>query len=237
MIIENVNVYNFEGALRGMRNPKNSWSKSDSVYGLELNQADAILSRTNQQPYEIIKTDNDLCEFVSIGPNDLKLAQDLINAGSEHRKFMRQIFVSMDITAPLYWWKEMDTYKVATTADSCSTMHKITSEPITLQSFETDDYNYRLYIKSLDDIDGKFVKPLIDHLENLRRLYLETGNKEYWKELIRWLPEGWLQKRTWTGTYETLRSMYHQRKTHKLTEWHTMCDTIKTLPYAQQFII
>lgn len=236
MRIENINVYNFENALRGMRNPKNSWNKSDSIYGLELNQADAILSRTNQQPYEIIKTDNDLCEFASIGPNDLKLAQTLIKAGSEHRKFMRQIFVSMDITAPLYWWKEMDQYKVGTTTDSCSTMHKITSEPITLQSFETDDYNYRLFTDSLNDIDSSFVKPLITHLEKLRKLYLETGVQDYWKELIRWLPEGWLQTRTWTGSYETIRSIYHQRKTHKLKEWHQVCNAIESLPYASSLI-
>lgn len=144
MKIDNIKVFNFENAIRGMRNPKNSWDKSDSVYGLEINQQDTILARTNNQPFEIINLDNEICEFASLGPNDLRLAKTLIGAGSEHRKFMRQIFVSMDIEAPLYWWKEMDQYKVSTTTDSCSTMHKLTSQPITLSSFEIDDYNYRL---------------------------------------------------------------------------------------------
>ena len=150
MLIENIKVYNFENAIRGMRNPKNSWDKSDSIYGLEINQQDAIFARTNNQPFEIINKDNELCEFASLGPNDLKLATTLIGAGSEHRKFMRQIFVSMDIEAPLYWWKEMDQYKVSTTTDSCSTMHKLTSQPITLSAFEIDDYNYHLQLPNED---------------------------------------------------------------------------------------
>lgn len=237
MKIDNIKVYNFENAIRGMRNPKNSWDKSDSIYGLEINQQDAILARTNNQPFEIINQDNELCEFASLGPNDLKLATTLIGAGSEHRKFMRQIFVSMDIEAPLYWWKEMDQYKVGTTTDSCSTMHKLTSQPITITSFEIDDYNYRLQLPHENTYVYEYEKVVIDMLEKLRQAYIETGNQNYWKELIRWLPESWLQKRTWTGSYENIRSIYQQRKTHKLTEWRTVCDTIKTLPYAKQFII
>lgn len=207
MKFENTEVFNFEGALRGMRNPKNSWNKSDSFYTPE--------------------------GIYVIGDNDMKLAKKLIKAGNEHRKFLRQIFVSVDITAPLYFLKEFDTYKVATTANSCSTMHKIHSEPITLESFETGDYDMK-YSKN-------FVEQyLIPYLEGLRLKYIETNDRGYWKELIRWLPEGWLQKRTWTADYETIRSMYHQRKYHPLhTEWvDGFCGWVETkLPYSTELII
>lgn len=201
MKFENTDTYNFIAAFRGMRNPKNSWIKNDTYYDKSGN--------------------------LIIGPNDIKLAKALIEGGSEHRKFLRQIFVSVDITAPLYWWKEADTYKVGTTANSTSTMHKITSKPITLDCFEKDDFN--------DDIINAQV--IIDICENLRQKYLETNDKKYWKELIRWLPNGWLQTRTWTANYEVLRSMYHQRANHKLTEWETFRMWIETLPYAQELII
>lgn len=218
MKFENTEVLNFEGALRGMRNPKESWSKSDSYYG--NNEAGL--------------------ESYVIGPNDLQLAQTLIRAGSEHRKFMRQIFVSVDITAPLYWWKEFDTYKVGTVANSTSTMHKLASTSITMKCFEMDDFadsneesnNYNLYTKTM-------WSKLIDHLEALRKEFNETKDKRYWKELIRLLPESWLQKRTVTMDYENLLAICSkgQRRFHTLTEWSkSFIDWARTLPYAQELI-
>ena len=205
MEFENAEVFNFEGALRGMRNPLESWDKGDSGY---------IDRRFNDLFY--------------IGKNDLDLAQRLIKAGSEHRKFLRQIFVSVDITAPLYWWKEFDTYKVGTAANSTSTMHKLASTPITLDCFEMGDYC------------GFFETPwknLIALLEQCRKEYNETKDRRYWKELIRLLPESWLQKRTITMNYENILNMYQQRRNHKLTEWSkSFCDWVKTLPYAEELI-
>jgi hypothetical protein len=218
MKFEHSEVFNFEGALRGMRNPLNSWSKSDSKITWEYGE---------MPRYEI-------------GPNDMDLARRLIVGGSEHRKFLRQIMVSVDITAPLYWWKEFDTYKVGTTANSTSTMHKLASTPITLECFETDDYDGDLIYFDSDDsfLDvNDMTSSLIGDLESLRQKYNETKDKRYWKELIRWLPNGWLQTRTVTMNYENLRSMYHQRENHKLTEWHAFCDWVATLPYAKEFII
>lgn len=218
MKFEDTEVFNFDGALRGMRNPKNSWNKSDSYYG-----------------------NNEVgLESYVIGPNDLQLAQTLIRAGSEHRKFMRQIFVSVDITAPLYWWKEFDTYKVGTVANSTSTMHKLASTPITMKCFEMGDFadsneesnNYNLYTKTM-------WSKLIDHLEALRKEFNETKDKRYWKELIRLLPESWLQKRTVTMDYENLLVICSkgQRRFHKLTEWSkSFIDWARTLPYAQELI-
>ncbi len=201
-------VYNFEGAFRGLRNPMNSWDKSDSIF-----------------------TDNKII----IGPNDLDLAQRLIKAGPEHCKFLRQIFVCVDITAPLYWWKEADTYKIGTTANSTSTMHKITSAPITLECFEIEDYNPELSL--IDDANiGLRVDCFLDDLEQLRQKYLETKDKRYWKELIRWLPNSWLQTRTITFSYANLHNIYFQRRNHKLKEWHDFCEWVKTLPFAKELI-
>ena len=221
MKFEHTEVMNFEGALRGMRNPMNSWAKSDSKIAWEYGKL---------PHYEI-------------GPNDMSLAKRLITGGTEHRKFLRQIMVSVDITAPLYWWKEFDTYKVGTTANSTSTMHKLASTPITLECFETDDYCSDLvyFTHDGDTLTDYTVSDIssnmIEDLEALRQKYNETKDKRYWKELIRWLPNGWLQTRTITMNYENLRSMYHQREHHKLTEWHSFCDWVETLPYAQEFII
>lgn len=220
MEFKNTQVFNFEGALRGMRNPLNSWAKSDSKITWEYGE---------MPHYEI-------------GPNDMDLARRLIAGGTEHRKFLRQIFVSVDITAPLYWWKEFDTYKVGTTANSTSTMHKLASIPITLECFETDDYDDSLpigYVLGQKDAAnvGIFVDDFISFLEELRQKYNETKDKAYWKELVRWLPNGWLQTRTVTMNYENLRSMYHQRHTHKLTEWHAFCHWVEDLPYAKELII
>lgn len=168
----------------------------------------------------------------------MDLAQRLIRAGSEHRKFMRQIFVSVDITAPIYWWKEFDTYKVGTTANSTSTMHKLATTPISLECFEIDDLNYNLFPSENQ------ITYFIQLLEELRWKYLETKDKRYWKELIRWLPESWLQTRTVTMTYENLFSICYQRKDHKLNEWSGKDDPtkenfiawVKTLPYADDLI-
>lgn len=208
-------VFNFEGALRGMRNPMNSWIKSDTEIKWEYGDIPKII----------------------IGENDMNLAKRLISGGTEHRKFLRQIMVSVDITAPLYWWKEFDTYKVGTTANSTSTMHKLASTPITLECFETDDFDDNFEISEHYHFSDFVNIELISTLEALRQKYNETKDKRYWKELIRWLPNGWLQTRTVTMNYENLRSMYHQREHHKLTEWHSFCDWVETLPYAQELII
>lgn len=204
MKFDNTDVWGFEHSLRGMRNPLDSWSKSDSIF-------------------------IDPKHFI-LGKNDLSLAQRLIKSGSEHRKFLRQIFVSVDITAPLYWWKEFDTYKIGTVANSCSTMHTITKNPITIDCFEMDDFNREVS-------DTMQIEGFVSYLEHLRKAYLESKNKNYWKELIRWLPESWLQKRTVTMNYENLYSIYRQRKGHKLTEWHKFVDWIKSLPYANELIV
>lgn len=213
MKFEHTKVMNFEGAFRGMRNPMNSWDKSDSKWNVPLHWTD--------DPAEVPFAFND-----EIGEKDLELAQRLIAAGPEHRKFLRQIFVSVDITAPLFWLKEMDTYKVGTVANSCSTMHKLASTPITMECFETDDYR-----PDIVDVSG-----FVQLLEDMRQAYLVTKDKAVWKELIRWLPESWLQKRTFTMNYENIRSMVHQRANHKLSEWHQFIDWAHTLPYADELI-
>ena len=274
MKFENTNVYNFENALRGMRNPLESWGKSDSKFGFalmrdftadsevavtyvnkeesSLNETDRIKFQRGSAAKEYLKWlqdngiksySNGVIQYNLIGPNDMCLAKKLILGGSEHRKFLRQIFVTVDITAPMYWWSEFDTYKVGTTANSTSKMHKITSKPITLDCFETDDYDSQLLInrQDLDDTISSeiesFTSTIIDNLELLRQKYLETNDKRYWKELIRWLPTSWLQTRTVTMNYENLRTIYHQRKHHKLSEWSkSFCNWVKTLPYASSFI-
>lgn len=220
MKFENTEVMNIHAAMRGMRNPKNSWSLSDSM-DLPIDDPDFIKSGG-----------------FFIGPKDMKLAQTLIRSGSEHRKFLRQIFVSVDITAPLYWWKEFDTYKVGTVANSCSTMHKIHSAPITMDSFELGDYHPDVRL-----IDGRMIgdvmSAIADTMEVVRQTYLKTKDKSCWKELIRWLPEGWLQKRTVTMNYENLLGICSksQRRFHKLDEWsQDFIAWARSLPYAQEFI-
>ena len=236
MKFENTEVWGFEHALRGMRNPKNSWNKSDSIV-----YCDDCYTGKEKGKYTGV---GDLCIY--IGENDMKLAQTLIKAGSEHRKFMRQIFVSVDITAPIYWWKEFDTYKVGTVANSTSTMHKITSQPITLDCFEIDDYEKDLFMYYEHSYVKDMVAGIVRNCETLRQRYLETKDKRYWKELIRWLPESWLQKRTVTMTYENLLAMCSkgQRRFHKLNEWSgqdnpnvpNFISWARTLPYAQELI-
>ena len=235
MKFENAEVWGFEHSFRGMRNPKNSWDRSDS----------GKLYWDGTWYHEELK--NYFTEYgvnFYIGENDMKLAQTLIKAGNEHRKFMRQIFVSVDITAPLYWWKEFDTYKVGTVANSTSTMHKLATTPITLDCFEIDDYDRNLSLadnpKDDDGLDNisTFEEDIIYVLENIRQKYLETKDKRYWKELVRWLPESWLQKRTITMNYENVRNMYFQRRNHKLTEWsESFIKWVESLPYAEELIM
>lgn len=200
--IERDAVMNFENAIRGARNPMNSWNRMDSYYDEKGN-------------------------FI-MGPNDLSLAQRLARAGSDHRKFIRQIFVSVDFTAPLYWWKEYDTYKVATVANSTSTMHKIASKPFELDDFSHDHMNE----KALESL-----KSVIAVLEELRLEYVETKDKSVWYSMIQLLPSSYNQMRTCTLNYETLMNIYYARRTHKLQEWHTLCDWITTLPYAKELIL
>ena len=163
-----------------------------------------------------------------LGENDLGLGMRLAKAGSDHRKFIRQIFVSVDITAPLYWWKEFDTYKVGTVANSTSTMHKIHSKPIVMEDFSFD----RLTPES-----EKFAKDMVDYIESVRLKYMEDKDKAYWWDLIQLLPSSYNQMRTCTMNYENLTNMYYARRNHKLDEWHVFCDWIKSLPYAEEFIM
>lgn len=243
MKFEKTEVWGFKHAIRGMRNPMESWNKSDSEY-----ISDYTIGQTKPS-----------YRYFNIGDNDLKLMQKLIKAGTEHRKFMRQIFVSVDITAPLYWWKEFDTYKVGTVANSTSTMHKLATTPITLDCFEIDDCDFTLIyreekrdsrtdVECIDDfiVDSGDCFSLIDFLESLRKKYLDTKDKKYWKELIRWLPESWLQTRTVTFNYENLLAICSrgQRRFHKLNEWSGIDNSqlpnfiswARTLPYAQDLI-
>lgn len=232
MKFEKTEVWGFEHALRGMRNPLESWDKSDS--GTCEDIPCEICPLNNTRKCSKIK----VVDFI-FGSKDTELAQKLIRAGSEHRKFMRQIFVSVDITAPLYWWKEFDTYKVGTVANSTSTMHKLASTPITKECFEMDDFEDVRFGE--DDncygILNEHWDSVIYNCELLRCRYNETKDKRYWKELIRLLPESWLQKRTVTMNYENLYSIVRHRKNHKLTEWSVnFIEWVKSLPYAEELI-
>lgn len=222
MKFEKTEVWGFKHAIRGMRNPLESWNKSDTFINGNCG-TDCPCENCSQT------------EGIEIGERDLFLMQKLIKAGSEHRKFLRQIFCSVDITAPLYWWKEFDTYKVGTVSNSTSTMHKLANTPITIDCFEMDDF------EDCKDDSNVYVSAIwvesITRLEKLRQTYNATKDKRYWKELIRLLPESWLQKRTITMNYENILNMYRQRKNHKLTEWSkSFCDWVKTLPYAEELI-
>jgi hypothetical protein len=199
---ERIAVMNFENAMRGARNPLNSWARSDSFYDEQGN-------------------------FV-LGPNDLDLAKRLRNAGSDHRKYLRQVLVCMDITAPMYWWKEFDTYKVGTVANSTSTMHKIHAAPFTADDFSCE----RMTEETRKQFDG-----VIAYLEDLRVRYNETKDKALWIDMIQFLPSSYNQMRTVTMNYENLINIYHARKNHKLSEWHVLCADIEKLPYAKELII
>lgn len=200
--LERTSVMNFENALRGARNPLSSWAKSDSFYG-------------------------ENGEFV-IGEIDLSLAHRLAVSGSDHRKYLRQVFVSVDITAPIYWWKEFDTYKVGTTANSTSTMHRIHSKDFSRDDFSTD----HMTEGALGALDN-----MISFLEESRVKFTETKDKKYWYDIIQLLPSSYNQMRTVTLNYENLINMYYARRSHKLDEWHTFCDWIRSLPYASELIL
>ncbi len=200
--IENTSVMNLEGAIRGARNPMNSWSRIDSAYDAEGNYI--------------------------LGPNDLDLAKRLCRAGSDHRKFIRQILVSVDITAPMYWWKEFDTYKVGTVANSTSTMHKIHSKPFSMEDFSHDH---------LSPEGLKALESYLEFLEQRRLRYVADKNKDDWYDLIQLLPSSYHQTRTVTMNYENLLNMYFARRNHKLEEWHTYCDWILSLPYTKELFL
>ena len=200
--LENTSVMNLENALRGARNPMASWERSDSFWDENHNYI--------------------------LGPNDLSLARRLCTAGPDHRKFIRQIFLSVDITAPLYWWKEFDTYKVGTVANSTSTMHKIHSKPFALEDFSTDKMN---------DTALKAMNEIIAVLENLKKAFIESKDKQLWYSIIQLLPSSYNQKRTCSMNYENLINMYYARRGHKLDEWRDYCSWIETLPYAQDMLL
>ena len=216
--IENVEVLGWEAAIRGMRNPMNSWEKSDSGFGCG-NDKEYFCENCSSSSYCTSRTTT-----YNIGSNDLKLMHTLCKAGSDHRKFMRMINVSVDITAPLYWWKEFDTYKVGTVANSCSTMHKIHAKEFTL-----DDFSH----EHLSDDSIKLLKDIIFVLNFHREKYLETKDKKYWWQMIQLLPSSYNQKRTVMLNYEVLVNIYKSRKNHKLDEWVEFCKWIENLPYSE----
>ena len=232
--IENTEVVGWEAAIRGMRNPMNSWEKSDSRFSLLEDCGDCTHCNLRF----------DECHEQQIGPNDLDLMTRLRNAGTDHRKFMRMITVYLDITAPLYWWKEFDTYKISTVANSCSTMHKIHAKEFTIDDFSCE----HLYAE--DEIDGMYysttaeeeftstdvLKVVIESLNNYRKMYLATKDKKDWWQLIQLLPSSYNQLRTVMLNYEVLANIYKSRKNHKLDEWHTFCDWIESLPYSELII-
>lgn len=213
---EHPEVWGWEHAIRGMRNPMNSWDKSDSRFNYDIEAATA----GDEEP-QYIHID------ATIGYNDLDLMRRLIRAGSSHRKFLRQIFVSVDITAPRYWLAELDTYKVGTTANSCSTMHKITAKEFTLDDFSHE----HLIPRALDTLQAT-----VDALNAYRSDYIQTKDKIAWWQLIQLLPQSYNQRRTVTLTYENLLNMVSQRRGHKLDEWHDFCDWVFTLPYAEELL-
>lgn len=219
--IENVEVVGWEAAIRGMRNPMNSWEKSDSQYGCDGVEFESGCS----------DCDNPFCvgnEKYWVGKKDFALMKKLCEAGTDHRKFMRMIVVYVDVVAPLYWWKEFDTYKVGTVRNSCSTMHKLIDKTLTLSDFSIDDFSI-----DNDYYDMHFKDMMIDVVANcnlLIRMYLATKEKKYWGGLIQILPSSYNQRATLMLNYEVLRNIYHSRKNHKLKEWHLFCNWIKSLP-------
>ena len=220
--IENVSVFGWDSAIRGMRNPMNSWDKSDSSYFIVTTES----------------VDGTISEFPRffVGENDLSLMRKLSKAGNDHGKFLRMINVTLDITAPLYWWKEFDTYKVGTVANSCSTMHKIHAKEFTLDDFSHEHL-------TLYDVDGEIcrdwlgdLEDLIDDLNLARELFLKTNDKKYWWQMIQLLPSSYNQRRTVQLNYAVLKNMYCSRKNHKLDEWHSFCDWIETLPHSELIV-
>ena len=207
LTIENAETFGWEAAIRGMRNPKNSWNKSDSRWSFQCENG------------------MDEPRFI-VGESDLKLASALANSGADDGKFLRMIHVQLDVTAPLYWHKEADQYKVGTVTDSCSTMHKIHAKEFTL-----DDFSHEHLYSPMHDL-----KPTVDLLNVYRERFLATKDKEDWWQLIQLLPSSYNQRRTWDLNYAVLRNIYHARRNHKIDEWHTLCNWIETLPYAKELI-
>lgn len=231
--IENVETYGWEAAIRGMRNPKNSWDLSDSSFDDECHNKDYEGGCEN---CEYFAGFNRMC-MPHIGQNDLTLMRGLAHAGPDHGKFLRMITITMDITAPLYWWKEFDTYKVGTVANSCSTMHKIHAKELTLDDFSHEHL-------TLYDVDGEIcrdwlgdLEDLIDDLNLARELFLKTKDKKYWWQMIQLLPTSYNQRRTVQMNYAVALNMYRARHSHKLPEWHLLCDTIKQLPYFEKICL
>lgn len=236
--IENIDVWGWKHAIRGMRNPMNSWEKSDSgICGdYSTKYKDGRIGCSHDCPKW--SADN-YCgysehlekfpyDYYMIGPNDLGLMRKLFAAGTEHRKFMRQIFVSLDVTAPLYWWKEIDTYKVGTVANSCSTMHKIHAK-----EFVLDDFSHE---HLLEDEAIEFMKHLVDGLNFYRKKFLETKDKVYWWQMIQLLPSSYNQRRTLTMDYEVAATIIRQREGHKLDEWNQFVKVLKGLPYMAEIM-
>ena len=231
--IEKFEVLGWEHAIRGMRNPMNSWEKSDSVFIDE--DGDWYTITGDSGPFKNVDEFSTDGQQVYVGPNDLDLMKRLRNAGTDHRKFMRMITVHLDITAPLYWWKEFDTYKIGTVASSCSTMHKIAAKEFTL-----DDFSHEHLFHNVNDtemwLDIDFFNVLdntIFYLNKARELYLKTKGKKYWWQMIQLLPSSYNQKRTVMLNYEVLADIYKSRRHHKLDCWHTFCDWIESLPYSE----
>lgn len=232
--IENVETYGWAAAIRGMRNPKNSWDRMDSHPCLEADwSGDCAMVMNDDEPAK--DCDPDKFHFC-VGENDFKLMQTLAAAGQDHGKFLRMITVTLDITAPLYWWKEFDTYKVGTVANSCSTMHKIHAKEFTLDDFShehlmanCDNHEAKIYAESAMDVLARTVATLNVY----RDMFLQTSDKRYWWQLIQLLPSSYNQRRTVQLNYAVLKNIYHARKDHKLDEWHTLCDWIESLPYSE----
>jgi hypothetical protein len=222
--LDNISVMNFENAIRGMRNPLNSWDRSDSDFSCQSCAGCYYENDGNRSEADGVV--DVWCNHTAlrIGEKDLELAMKLANAGSDDRKFLRQIIVSVDITAPLYWWKEFDTYKVGTVANSCSTMHKIHAK-----EFTVDDFSH----EHLTESSKQLLEAIIDLLNYNRKLFVETKNKTFWHQMIQILPTSYNQLRTVTLNYEVLHNMYHARKNHKLDEWRELCKHIEALPYSQ----
>ena len=241
--LENTEVLGWEHAIRGMRNPMNSWEMSNSGWD------EMYCAETKEEQGKYIEVQADSEYEYYLGPNDQKLMMNLRNAGTDHRKFMRMITVYVDLTAPLYWWKEFDTYKVGTVANSCSTMHKIAAKEFTLEDFSCehlfDDYSLedQLTYGCSDTGDDNFcytskdaLQVICDILNHHRFMYLETQDKRYWWQMIQLLPSSYNQRRTVMLNYEVLANIYKSRRNHKLDEWHTFCEWIEGLPYAELIV-
>ena len=225
--ISNTETYGWEAAIRGMRNPMNSWDKSDSAFSTGLSTYNILNKKVDPVKGSIV--DSGSC----IGPADQNLMLRLANSGTDHRKFMRMIAVYCDVTAPLYWWKEFDTYKVGTVANSCSTMHKIQAKEFTIDDFSHEHLGDIRFHVDKDDWYLTCMQNTISMLNDARDGYLKTKDKKYWWSMIQLLPSSYNQKRTVMMNYEVLANIYKSRRNHKLEEWHDFCDWIEKLPYSK----